>query len=118
LATVQFAQPKGDFFKTLRNSVNSYFTENNIKQTGNAKLYWKAAIIITSYIAVYTTMVAAPIPVWMFLSLAGVLGFVQGLVGFNIMHDACHDSFSISFTIHIRMWTELMTILQKRLSLE
>jgi linoleoyl-CoA desaturase len=94
LATVQFSQPKGDFFKTLRTSVNGYFTENNIKPTGNAKLYWKTAIIITTYIATYTAIVAAPIPGWSVLVLAGFLGFVQGLVGFNIMHDACHDSFS------------------------
>lgn len=94
LATVQFAQPQGDFFKTLRRSVNSYFTENNIKQTGNSSLYWKAAVIIISYIVVYTAIVAAPLPIWSVMLLFGVLGFVQGLVGFNIMHDACHDSFS------------------------
>ncbi len=94
LAIVQFAQPQGDFFKTLRSSVNRYFTENNIKQTGNSSLYWKAAIIITAYIVVYTAIVAAPLPIWSILLLFGVLGFVQGLVGFNIMHDACHDSFS------------------------
>lgn len=94
MAIVQFAQPKGDFFKTLRSSVNSYFAENNIQQTGNSKLYWKAGIIIASYLAIYTTMVAAPISAWTFVALAASLGFVQALVGFNIMHDACHDSFS------------------------
>ena len=94
MAIVQFAQPQGDFFKTLRKSVNSYFTENQIQQSGNSKLYWKAATIIIAYVAIYTAMVAVPMSPWLFVGLAAALGFVQGLVGFNIMHDACHDSFS------------------------
>lgn len=94
LATVQFAQPQGDFFKTLRSSVNRYFTDNNIKQSGDARLYWKTAIIITGYVAVYLAIVAVPMPVYAAMLFFALLGFAQSLVGFNIMHDACHDSFS------------------------
>ena len=35
------------FFKTLNKRVNDYFKENNIKRTGNWKLYIKAIIMFT-----------------------------------------------------------------------
>lgn len=100
LATVRFSRPQGEFFQTLRSSVDAYFVENKIKESGNATLYWKAAIIITLYIATYATILALPIPGWSALLLCAFLGFLQALVGFNIMHDACHDSFSTKKNIN------------------
>ena len=94
MTTVQFGRPSGDFFATLRKNVQHYFDENKIKQSGNAALYWKAAILIVVYIITYVTIVALPIPGWLALVLAAFLGLIQAFVGFNIMHDACHDSFS------------------------
>ena len=32
------------FFRTLNKRVNQYFKENNLKKTGNCKLYFKALI--------------------------------------------------------------------------
>lgn len=94
LATIQFSQPKGEFFSTLRKSVQNYFDENKLSSTGNSKLYTKAAILIALYVGLYGSIIALPIPGYLALIFAGMLGFVQALVGFNIMHDACHDAFS------------------------
>lgn len=94
MATIQFSQPKGEFFSTLRKSVQNYFDENKISSAGNAQLYTKAAILIAIYIGLYGSIVALPIPGYLALIFASLLGFVQALVGFNIMHDACHDAFS------------------------
>lgn len=91
---VQFSKPQGEFFSTLRNSVQDYFNENKIDTSGNWKLYLKAAILISTYIAIYVAIMFLPIPGYLALILATLLGFVQALVGFNIMHDACHESFS------------------------
>lgn len=97
---VQFSKPQGEFFSTLRKSVQNYFDENQLETSGNWKLYVKAAIIITSYIAIYCTIMLLPIPGYVALILSGTLGFVQALVGFNIMHDACHESFSTKKSVN------------------
>lgn len=94
MATVHFSSPNSDFFATLRKSVEQYFSDNKLDSSGNAHLYWKATILITSYIACYLTIMLLPIPMWLGAVLALFLGFIQALVGFNIMHDACHEAFS------------------------
>ncbi len=100
MATIRFSRPQGDFFQTLRASVDAYFVENKLKESGNAALYWKAAIIIVLYIATYAAIVGLAIPGWSALLLCAFLGFLQALVGFNIMHDACHDAFSTKKNIN------------------
>jgi linoleoyl-CoA desaturase len=94
LATVQFSRPTSDFFATLRKSVEQYFSENKLKSSGNTHLYWKAGILIGSYIVIYSTIMLLPVPMWAAGLLAGALGTIQAFVGFNIMHDACHEAFS------------------------
>ncbi|MES2555323.1 MAG: acyl-CoA desaturase [Bacteroidota bacterium] len=94
MATVHFSRPNSDFFATLRKSVEQYFSENKLDSSGNSHLYWKATILITTYIACYLTIMLLPIPMWLGAILALFLGFIQALVGFNIMHDACHEAFS------------------------
>jgi linoleoyl-CoA desaturase len=94
LATVQFSRPNSDFFATLRKSVDQYFADQQLKSSGNAHLYWKATILITAYIACYCTIMLLPIPMWAAGVLAATLGVIQAFVGFNIMHDACHEAFS------------------------
>jgi linoleoyl-CoA desaturase len=74
--------------------VEQYFKENRLDESGNAHLYWKAAILVTTYLACYTAIMFLPIPMWLAAILAGFLGFLQALLGFNIMHDACHEAFS------------------------
>ncbi len=93
MAIVQFSQPKGAFFSSLRQAVDDYFAKNQLEPTGNFQLYSKAATLIALYIVFYVGMFA-PIATPLKLVSAALLGFVQALVGFNIMHDACHDAFS------------------------
>lgn len=94
LAKILFSRPQGDFFSTLRKSVDSYFTDNNIRSTGNGALYFKAGVIISAYLAIFAAVLFAGLPGWAALTGCAAMGFLQALVGFNIMHDACHGSFS------------------------
>ncbi len=94
MATVQFSQPKGDFLKSLHKNVNSYFANKNIDKAGNTALYTKAAILITVYIGFYVAMLFLGVPFWVTILFAAGLGFMQSMVGFNVMHDACHDAFA------------------------
>ena len=46
--TISFSRKdSAKFFKTLNKRVNTYFKENNIKKTGNWKLYLKAIVMFT-----------------------------------------------------------------------
>lgn len=100
MATIHFSRPQGDFFATLRKNVDEYFKAQQLQPTGNARLYTKAAVIIIAYIACYVAALFLPVPMWIAGVLAGMLGVIQAFVGFNIMHDACHEAFSTNKKIN------------------
>ena len=85
---------KAKFFRTLNKRVNSYFKENNIKKTGNGKLYFKTAIVLTLFILPIVLMYFIKMPLWLMLLLCVVVGFGMAGVGMNVMHDSIHESFS------------------------
>lgn len=85
---------KAKFFRTLNKRVNSYFKENNIKKTGNGKLYFKTAVVLTLFILPIVLMYFIKMPLWLMLLLCVVVGFGMAGVGMNVMHDSIHESFS------------------------
>lgn len=90
----------GDFYKVLKDRVNQYFRENRKPKTGNFFMYLKTAIIFAWLAGSYTFLVFfADSFLWAAL---GAVAMAQGfiLVGFNIMHDANHGSYSQSKTIN------------------
>ena len=91
---VTFNNSNKVFFNALKASVDEYFSKNNLKKTGNYKLYSKATILLISATAIYLTVLFAPIPGWAQLVLTGLFGTGMAFIGFNIMHDANHGSFS------------------------
>lgn len=83
------------FFTELKSSVDRYFTENKIRPTGNFQLYFKALVLVSAALALYITLVFfTPVNGYIAAGLTALLGFVCAGIGFNIMHDACHGSFS------------------------
>ncbi len=82
------------FFRTLNKRVNSYFKDNNIKRTGNWKLYVKTTVMFTLFLAPYFLMLFYTIPQWSMLLLALVMGTGMAGVGMNVMHDGNHGSYS------------------------
>ncbi|RYY30983.1 MAG: acyl-CoA desaturase [Chitinophagaceae bacterium] len=82
------------FFNDLKRSVDQYFVENNIRKTGNFQLYLKAATLIPAAIIIYVVLLTVTMPALLAISLASLLGFILASIGFNIMHDACHGSYS------------------------
>ncbi len=91
----RFAPKVGQpFYQELTKRVNAYFEQNNISPKGNAKLYVKTGVLIGGFLAAYLGLVlAAPAfqYAWM-LWLA--LGLLTSAIGFNVMHDGAHGSFS------------------------
>ncbi len=86
---------KTPFYLEIEESVDAYFRRNNIKKTGNAKLYFKTIFWLTLVSTIYTILVFfTPSSSLVSLTLCGLLGFSFACIGFNIMHDAAHGSYS------------------------
>lgn len=94
MLTYSFDNAKNTFFSVLRKRVNDYFVENNIHQAGNSKLLVKSAILVFTAAALYVVLVFFTPTAWISLLICGLLGLNLALVGFNVMHDGGHKSFS------------------------
>jgi linoleoyl-CoA desaturase len=76
----------------LGEAVNGYFKQNNLAKTGNAALYRKAVIILLMHAVSYACFFILSEPyTWLAWAFHG---FTTALIGFNIMHDGAHGSFS------------------------
>jgi linoleoyl-CoA desaturase len=94
MAKVTFNNSNNQFFQSLKISVDEYFEANKIKKTGDWRLYSKTIILVGSAIAIYCTLIFAPISGWIALPLALLLGYNLACIGFSVMHDANHGSYS------------------------
>ena len=94
MAKVSFNNSHNQFFQSLKSSVEDYFKKNGIKKTGNWRLYIKTIVLIPTAICLYLALLIFPMPALLALTLCGLLGFTFASIGFNIMHDACHGSYS------------------------
>lgn len=91
---VSFNNKQSPFFTTLKGKVNTYFSENKIHTSGNRKLYVKSVVQILSAIALYVTLVFFTPGVFLSIILCAVLGVNLAVIGFNVMHEGGHQSFS------------------------
>jgi len=82
------------FHTELKKRIADYFESRQLKSTGNWKLYSKALILLASYFTVYVHLVFfTPALLWAIFECL-ILGVLTAAVGFNIMHDGIHGSFS------------------------
>ena len=91
---VTFNNKNKVFFNALKANVDQYFTDNNIQKTGNWKLYLKSAVLIPAAVLIYLSLLLLPLNLFTGILLSGLFGFTLASIGFNIMHDACHGSYS------------------------
>lgn len=91
---VSFGNNNVAFTISLKKRVDEYFASQKIKFTGNKKLYWKTGILLFTAAALYTVLVFFTPAWWLSLPLCGLLGFNLAAIGFNVMHDGAHGSFS------------------------
>ena len=91
---VTFNNKNKVFFNALKAEVDAYFERNSIKKTGNWKLYLKTMILIPSAIGIYSLLMFVQMPALLSIFLWFGFGLNMAAIGFNIMHDACHGSFS------------------------
>ncbi len=100
MAKVTFNNKVGPFTETLKARIQQYFESNKIDLTGNRHLFIKTGILISSLVLIYTTLVFFTPPVWVSVLLCALLGVNFAAIGFNVMHDGAHGSYSDKKTVN------------------
>ncbi len=94
MATPKFAPSSLSVHAELKRRVNEYFNNNKIVPTGNGKLYQKAITLLSGYIFLYVHLVFFTPVAWLAILECVLLGLFTSGIGFNVMHDGAHGSFS------------------------
>lgn len=97
MATPKFANIAGStFHQELKKRVNEYFVKAKKLPTGNVGLYFKAILFWSLYVTLYVHVVFyTPPTLWAILECL-LMGGLTAAIGFNVMHDGGHGSFSNS----------------------
>ncbi|HZF63906.1 MAG TPA: acyl-CoA desaturase [Chitinophagaceae bacterium] len=105
MSKVSFNNNGQQFYVSVKKSVDQYFKAKGIKKTGNWQLYSKALILIPLALGIYIFLLAGTYSALGGIILSALLGFTLVSIAFNVMHDACHGSYSS------RKWVnELMSL--------
>ncbi len=92
---VTFKSNTNLFYSTLRREVDQYFENNKIAKTGNSHLYIKTVVFLSLSVALYAWVVFfTPASELLALGICAVMGMNMAFIGFNVMHDASHGSYS------------------------
>lgn len=94
MSVPKFSAPSLSIHTELKNRVNSYFKNNDVESHGTGHLYWKAGILLSSYIFIYINLIFFTPIWWIAVPECALLGILTAGIGFNIMHDGSHGSFS------------------------
>ena len=94
MSKITFSNRNNDFYQSVKAAVEEYFEKKQLKKTGNWKLYSKTIILVGSAITMYCLLLLVPMSNWWGLLLCAAMGFVFASIGFSVMHDANHGSYS------------------------
>lgn len=97
---VKFNNANALFSKTLKQKTNLYFQNSEKNKTGDFRLFLKTAILLTSLATLYCLLFFADLHVAINVVLSVLLGLNFAAIGFNVMHDAGHNSFSQNKTVN------------------
>lgn len=93
-----FPAGKRPTYQKISAVAKEYFSQQSIARSGNKALYRKAIVVISLFVCSYIAMLALPGTYNWLLWI--VHGFITVLLGFNVMHDGAHESFSQSRTLN------------------
>lgn len=94
MAKIVFNNKDNAFFLSLKTSVDAYFKENNIQKTGDWRLFLKTFILVGTAVGGYLTLMLTDISAFPAILICLVLGCTFAGIGFAVMHDANHGSYS------------------------
>lgn len=94
MTTPKFASVSHSFHAELKKRINEYFHEAGRSATGNWQLFLKGLLLAGGLIGTYIHLVFfTPTLPWQILESA-LMGLLVAAIGFNIMHDGAHGSYS------------------------
>jgi len=88
------------FHQKIRQRANDYFREEGLAKTGNWRMFLKTGIILAWFVTSYMLLVFFSTTLMMAVLSAFALAQAFVLIGFNIMHDGAHGSYSKSRKIN------------------
>ncbi len=91
---VKFDIENANFFGEIKGKVENYFCSNKVYRSGNYKIYIKSILFMSVLLLSYSTIIFLTVPVGVLACLYILLGMVFAGIGFNIMHDGGHGSYS------------------------
>ncbi len=94
MSKITFSNHNNDFYQSVKNAVDEYFTHNKLKKTGNWRLYSKTIILTLVAAGIYLALMFNLVNGWVALGMSMLMGFILASIGFCVMHDANHGSYS------------------------
>ena len=94
MATPKFSNTPHSFHSELKKRISNYFEEVGTSPLGNYNLFIKAVVLMVSFVFVYIHLVFFTPPVIFAILESIILGGIVAAIGFNVMHDGAHGSFS------------------------
>ena len=94
MSKLTFNNSNNQFFLSLKSSVDEYFKTAKIEKTGDYRLYLKTFILLGSAITSYLFLMLVHPTALISLAICVFFGFIMACIGFSVMHDANHGSYS------------------------
>jgi linoleoyl-CoA desaturase len=91
---VTFNNRHSPFYQAIQKAASEYFKSHQLKPTGNWILYRKALFLVTLALFLYIFLLTGNYNSLTGIILSVVLGLTLSGIATNVMHDACHGSFS------------------------
>jgi len=93
---ITFSNRNNEFYQSLKTAVDEYFEKNKISKTGDWRLYSKTIILVGAAITGYCFLMLPGLHLTALpaLLICAALGYIFACIGFSVMHDANHGSYS------------------------
>lgn len=90
----KFAHSGHSFHVELKRRINDYFAHTGKATTGGGRLFGKALFLVLAFTYTYIQLVFFTPGPLLGMMLSIILGALTAAIGFNVMHDGGHGSFS------------------------
>ena len=90
----KFTNVSHSFHTELKGRISAYFEEVGKSTTGDTKIFMKAVILMLTFSFIYIHLVFFTPSAFFAILESVLLGCVVAAIGFNVMHDGAHGSFS------------------------
>jgi len=91
---IHFTNKKNTVYAELKKRTKEYFSTTKIDSRGDTGLVVKALFFSLSYFGGFYAVIFLNLPGWLALIICAYMGLAAAAIGFNLMHDGAHGSFS------------------------